>query len=201
MQAFCCEVARALMKLGMAIAANRPMMATTIIISTRVKPALREVLFVFMFYSLVSFRGVNDATGGFHLLLQSSFTDCLLQPQLWSSLSMPGAKVQQVESIAFLSRPLLLNGREFEADTMLVGLQCHLKCPILGHHVEFSDTPAKERISANRVSRGEQSRRSCVVSKAGIILVAPPLLEEGERSEVRRKEGWRGQDRRLCCAS
>ena len=49
MQAFCCEVARALMKLGMAIAANRPMMATTIIISTRVKPALRDVLFVFIF--------------------------------------------------------------------------------------------------------------------------------------------------------
>src|ERR1035437_1441090 len=53
MQAFCCEVARALMKLGMAIAANRPIMATTIIISTRVKPALREVLFVFMFYFFV----------------------------------------------------------------------------------------------------------------------------------------------------
>jgi hypothetical protein len=66
------------MKLGMAIAANRPMMATTIIISTRVKPALREVLFVFMLYFLFSFRGVNDATGEFHLLLQSPFTDCLL---------------------------------------------------------------------------------------------------------------------------
>jgi len=38
-------------------------------------------------------------------------------------------------------------------------------------------------------------------SKAGIILATPPLLEEGERSDARRKEGWRGQDRRLCCAS
>jgi hypothetical protein len=100
-----------------------------------------------MFYSLVSFRGVNDATGGFHLLLQFSFTDCLLQPQLWFSLSTPGAKVQQVESIAFLSRLLLLKRWDFEADTMLAGLQRHLKCPILGHHVEFSDTLAEERIS------------------------------------------------------
>ena len=65
MQAFCCEVARALMKLGMAMAANRPIMATTIIISTRVKPALREVLFVFMFLLFVLLGGVNDATGGF----------------------------------------------------------------------------------------------------------------------------------------
>jgi hypothetical protein len=31
--------------------------------------------------SFVSLRGVNDATGGFRLLLQSSFTDCLLQPR------------------------------------------------------------------------------------------------------------------------
>src|SRR5208282_2735198 len=82
MQAFCCAVARALMKLGMAIAASRPMMATTIMISTRVKPALREVLFVFMFcLFFVSLCGVNDTTGGLHQLLRSSFTDCLLQPQ------------------------------------------------------------------------------------------------------------------------
>src|ERR1017187_8111820 len=77
MQAFCCEVARALMKLGMAIAASRPMMATTIIISTSVKAALREALVVFMFCFSFSLCGVNDATGGFLLLLQSSFTDCL----------------------------------------------------------------------------------------------------------------------------
>jgi transposase InsO family protein len=47
------------------------------------------------------------------------------------------------------------------------------------------------------VSRGEQSRRSCGVSKAGICLAAPPLLEEGERSDARRKEGWCSQVRRL----
>src|SRR6516165_9842368 len=48
MQALACEVVRAFTKLGMAMAANRPMMATTIMISTRVKPALREVLIVIL---------------------------------------------------------------------------------------------------------------------------------------------------------
>src|SRR2546430_542957 len=47
MQAFCCEVVRARTKLGIAIAARRPMMATTIMISTSVKPAVR-VLRVFI---------------------------------------------------------------------------------------------------------------------------------------------------------
>src|SRR5580658_2316227 len=49
MQAFCCEVARAFTKLGMAMAASKPIMATTIIISTRVKPALRDCFICFMF--------------------------------------------------------------------------------------------------------------------------------------------------------
>src|SRR5439155_14593932 len=52
MQAFTCEVVRALMKLGIAIAARRPMMATTIIISTNVKPDLREVLMFILYLSL-----------------------------------------------------------------------------------------------------------------------------------------------------
>src|SRR5581483_11154630 len=47
MQALVCEVVRALTKLGIAMAANRPMMATTIMISTRVNPCLREeVVFI-----------------------------------------------------------------------------------------------------------------------------------------------------------
>src|ERR1039457_6655872 len=50
---------------------------------------------------------------------------------------------------------------------------------------------------AFQLSRGEQSRRSCGVSKAGIFLAAPSLVEEGERSDARRKEGWCGQVRRL----
>src|SRR6266852_470507 len=44
MHALACEVVRALMKLGIAIAASKPMMATTIMISTSVKPDLRIVL-------------------------------------------------------------------------------------------------------------------------------------------------------------
>src|SRR6266849_3092471 len=78
MQAFICEVVRALMKLGMAIAAKRPMMATTIMISTNVKPLLRDVL-IFILTSCLSFCGVNEATGGL-IQLRSSFTHCLLRP-------------------------------------------------------------------------------------------------------------------------
>jgi len=48
MHAFACEVARALIKLGIAIAAKRPMMATTIMISTNVKPAGLDVLIRFI---------------------------------------------------------------------------------------------------------------------------------------------------------
>src|SRR5258708_10360892 len=44
MHALVCAFVRALTKLGIAMAAKRPMMATTIMISTRVKPDLRLVL-------------------------------------------------------------------------------------------------------------------------------------------------------------
>src|SRR5258708_33873677 len=47
MQAVVCEVVRARMKFGIAMAASRPMIATTIMISTSVKPALRDV-FIFI---------------------------------------------------------------------------------------------------------------------------------------------------------
>src|SRR5436190_10468 len=43
MQAFVWDAVRAFTKLGTAIEARRPTMATTIMISTRVKPALREI--------------------------------------------------------------------------------------------------------------------------------------------------------------
>src|SRR5204863_4500838 len=69
MHAFICEVVRALMKLGIAIAAKRPIMATTIIISTNVKPDLPEVL-IFILCFVFLFSGVNEATGW---LLISSF--------------------------------------------------------------------------------------------------------------------------------
>src|SRR2546422_2156987 len=61
MQAFICEVVRARTKFGIAIAANRPMMATTIMISTRVKPDLREDLFRYILTNLPFFlRGERD---------------------------------------------------------------------------------------------------------------------------------------------
>ena len=47
MQAFICAVVRAFTKLGIAIEANMPIMATTIMISTSVKPPWRAV-FVFI---------------------------------------------------------------------------------------------------------------------------------------------------------
>ncbi len=65
MHALLCEVARALMKLGIAIAAKRPIMATTIMISTSVKPPLRLFFIVFIF--VIFFRlkcGVNNAASG-----------------------------------------------------------------------------------------------------------------------------------------
>src|ERR1700722_2091210 len=71
MQALACEVARAFTKFGIAIAAKRPMMATTIMISTRVKPALRMFWFVFIL-CLVLFRGVNVQQAGYMM------TDCSL---------------------------------------------------------------------------------------------------------------------------
>src|SRR5580698_4722187 len=55
-QAFCCEVARAFTKLGIAMAASKPMMATTIMISTRVKPALRDCFICFILFLLSVLR-------------------------------------------------------------------------------------------------------------------------------------------------
>src|SRR5215470_6483607 len=76
-QAFCCEVVRALTKLGIAIAASKPMIATTIMISTRVKPDFFEVLIFILFvnYFLFFARGVNVAAGG--LLIITFFVHAL----------------------------------------------------------------------------------------------------------------------------
>src|SRR5687767_15554911 len=52
MHAFFWAVVRALTKLGIAIAARRPMMATTIMISTSVKPAFRLDLLMFILFCL-----------------------------------------------------------------------------------------------------------------------------------------------------
>ena len=44
------------------------------------------------------------------------------------------------------------------------------------------------------LSRGEQNRRSCGVSKTGIFLAAPPIFSTGIASLAHRKDGWRGQE-------
>src|SRR6185295_9151237 len=61
MHAFIWAVVRARTKLGMAIAARRPIMATTIMISTSVKPDLRDLLiFITIFYLSVLRREQNN---------------------------------------------------------------------------------------------------------------------------------------------
>ena len=63
MQALVCEVCRARTKFGIAIAANNPMMATTIIISTKVNAPTVRGLFVcmcvFILYGLLLGSGTR----------------------------------------------------------------------------------------------------------------------------------------------
>src|SRR5581483_651931 len=79
MQAFCCEVVRARTKLGIAIAANRPMMATTIMISTSVNPCLREV-FAFICVSFTFCKRCEHGADGYCLF--SLLTVVGYQPRL-----------------------------------------------------------------------------------------------------------------------
>jgi hypothetical protein len=48
MQAFCCDVLRAFTNDGIAIAASKPMIATTIMISTNVKPVFLFIAFLLL---------------------------------------------------------------------------------------------------------------------------------------------------------
>src|SRR5579862_4050471 len=66
MQALACEVARAFTKFGIAIAARRPIIATTIMISTSVKPALRLFLVCFIFFFFPCNVAWARATGGLY---------------------------------------------------------------------------------------------------------------------------------------
>src|SRR6267142_558380 len=64
MQAVACDLARECTKLGMAMAANKPMMATTIIISTNVKPAWLVGSAVFILCcSFLMWREQHDRRG------------------------------------------------------------------------------------------------------------------------------------------
>ena len=60
-QAFVCDVERAWTKLGIAMAARRPIMATTIMISINVKPSFLDCL---GFITAIS--GLNAATGSYN---------------------------------------------------------------------------------------------------------------------------------------
>src|SRR5664279_3892527 len=75
MHAFFCDCVRARTKFGMAIEANRPMITTTIMISTRVKPELRDVLF-FILARCLSVSRRELATGGLYEYSSSSLIAC-----------------------------------------------------------------------------------------------------------------------------
>src|SRR6267154_2972215 len=92
---------RAFTKFGIAIAANNPMMATTIMISTSVKPAVLFVLICMSYLFVVFFQthGVNDAKGGL-LLLLNMFTNCLLQPRFCNLANrMPSSILSKIQAV------------------------------------------------------------------------------------------------------
>src|SRR5258708_8160520 len=75
MQAVVCEVVRARMKFGIAMAASRPMIATTIMISTSVKPALRDV---FIFILTLLYYARRERSNWRVISYRTMFTKCLL---------------------------------------------------------------------------------------------------------------------------
>ena len=71
-------------------------MATTIMISTRVKPDLRsDLIFIRLLFST---RGVNLAVGGFILfIIAFAFTDCLLPTAILGlAIVMPMSKIRAI---------------------------------------------------------------------------------------------------------
>src|SRR5205814_6681532 len=66
-------VSRAFTKFGIAIAANNPMMATTIMISTSVKPAVLFVLICMTEFSVAFFQKRGVRVDRESILLNSSF--------------------------------------------------------------------------------------------------------------------------------
>src|SRR5690349_2449962 len=78
MQVFFWAELRAFTKFGMAMAASRPMMATTIMISTSVKPALRVVV-VFICFVFYGAPWTTQRAGLYDYTFSS--THCLLLPR------------------------------------------------------------------------------------------------------------------------
>src|SRR5882672_2067797 len=78
-QAFIWDWVRARTKLGMAIAARRPIMATTIIISTNVKPDLLDLL-IFILTNFAFLFPRRELSNKRVYLITVLFTNCPLQP-------------------------------------------------------------------------------------------------------------------------
>ena len=94
MQALACEVARAFTKFGIAIAAKRPMMATTIMISTSVKPALRRFLVVFiLLFAFFLWHGVNEQQAGLYDYNFVHLIACCIRDSIVLAASMPLSRI------------------------------------------------------------------------------------------------------------
>jgi hypothetical protein len=83
------------------MAANRPIIATTIMISTRVKPKLRLFFFCICFLSAYC-RGVNSAKGGL-IVNTVVFTDCLLLTALSCSSTFNAIRNDSISSLSLKS--------------------------------------------------------------------------------------------------
>src|SRR5436309_7428319 len=77
MHAFIWDCVRARTKLGMAMAANSPMIATTIMISTSVKPDLFDAL---IFILVLCFLRRGELSNRRVIIISDLFTYCLLHP-------------------------------------------------------------------------------------------------------------------------
>src|SRR5258708_2619725 len=105
MHALAWEVVRALAKLGIAIAARRPMMATTIMISTSVKPDLRVVLLCILIMSSLTFQFAWRERGSRRVVrVHSLFTNCLLQPSDPSNSTSNANCARIVPNLAFTAK-------------------------------------------------------------------------------------------------
>ena len=93
MQEFCCEVVRARAKLGIAMAANKPMMATTIMISTSVNPDFFDLSSFITAVDLSYSGGLNKAAGGYNKYYDLLFSYCRLPNRAMPCLSTHYASI------------------------------------------------------------------------------------------------------------
>src|SRR5437868_1521278 len=113
MQPLAWEVARALTKLGIAMAANRPMMATTIMISTSVKPVFRRM---FIFILLIAVGGVNNASGSISLHYESVYL--IAWCYRWKENSNSDAKIKDLKKRAGFDFRFAIENKKPKAFTL-----------------------------------------------------------------------------------